>query len=352
MSAARLSLVALAFLAACDGNPFVTPVAPVTSLQPSIATLPSTSGTASAATSIERHEATVTGESDADRGSGFAFKNGQILYDAASDTFSVDNLAFDGGNVYTRDAAITARLPASVKAFRGASTYADSLTGVQIDQFSYRALYGVSRTGRGQFAIVRTGAYVPYGFGGFIYSRTGGVTLPTSGQANYSGTYTALRDANGFPLDGRKLAYVVGDMEMSIDFNDFNPDEGTTGNGSGIKGYVFNRKVYTLGGTDITGQVVSTIEEDNNLTPGQMGDLPTLVFTIGPGVLDNNGEAEGELTSTIPTSEGGVQGFEEGKYYAVLSGTNAEEVAGVIVVTSKVGDATLRETGGFLLYRP
>jgi hypothetical protein len=39
-------------------------------------------------------------------------------------------------------------------------------------------------------------------------------------------------------------------------------------------------------------------------------------------------------------------------YYGVISGTNADEVVGVIVVTSEFDGYTARETGGFILYRP
>ena len=234
--------------------------------------------------------------------------------------------------------------PAQV--YQAAATYADDQTGAQIDQFSYRALYGVSNTGRTSFAIVRTGAYIPYGFGGFIYSRNGEVVLPTQGQANYTGGYAGLRDYNG--RGGMDM--VTGDMEMSIDFNDFNPDESATGNGAGIQGSVTNRRVFDLNGNDITGAVLAEINADKN-PDVDLTELPTLLFRVGPGVLDNNGEAEGTLGSSI-NSNGSVELFEDGKYYAVISGENADEVAGVIVVTSTVDGVTVRETGGFILYRP
>ena len=215
-----------------------------------------------------------------------------------------------------------------------------------IDQFTYRALYGVSKTGRTSFAIVRTGAYVPYGFGGFIYSRNGGVVLPTSGQAKYTGTYAGLRDFNN--QGGMQIT--SGNMQMSIDFNDFNAAESSTGNGAGIQGYVTNRKVFDLAGNDITAQVLAGINADKNPN-APLTALPTLIFKVGPGVLDNNGEAEGQVSNTI-TSNGTPQVFESGKYYAVISGNNADEVAGVIVVTSTIASIQTRETGGFILYRP
>ena len=347
MLAIRTGFMALLLLAACDGNPFPDGGGGGTDPDPdpdprnaSVSTLPGTTNP-SARSGITRSEARVTTAGAEDYGNGFAEG---YTYNAADDTFSVDNLAFDGANVYTRSASVPDLGPAQV--YQAAATYADDQTGAQIDQFSYRALYGVSNTGRTSFAIVRTGAYIPYGFGGFIYSRNGEVVLPTQGQANYTGGYAGLRDYNG--RGGMDM--VTGDMEMSIDFNDFNPDESATGNGAGIQGQVTNRRVFDLNGNDITGAVLAEINADKN-PDVDLTELPTLLFRVGPGVLDNNGEAEGTLGSSI-NSNGSVELFEDGKYYAVISGENADEVAGVIVVTSTVDGVTVRETGGFILYRP
>ena len=335
-------------LAACGGNPFPDDgsggVDPDTS-NSSVSTLPGTNRPTSGGDITRTEEKgkgpNVDGSAPDVIGNGFAEG---FSYDEAADTFTVDNLAFDGGNVYKRSASVPNMGPAQV--YAGAGTFPDTQTGALIDQFSYRALYGVSTTGRTSFAIVRTGAYVGYGFGGFIYSRDGGVTLPTSGQANYTGEYAGLRDFNG--KGGMQM--VSGDMEMSIDFNDFNPDESPTGNGAGITGYVTNRRIFDLSGNDITASVLAEINADKN-PDFDLTELPTLVFKVGPGVLDDNGEAEGQLDSTI-IANGAAEGFEDGKYYAVIAGDDADEVAGIIVVTSDVGGITVRETGGFILYRP
>ena len=303
---------------------------------------------------MERHEKHNTGTDGTTTvaGNGFAFKNGKINYDGTADTFTVDNLAFDGANVYQHTNVGSDMGPDAgpARVFKADSTYADDQTGVLIDQFSYRALYGQSDSGKTHFAIVRTGAYSNYGFGGFIYGRTGGVTLPTGGQAQYNGTYGGLRDST---VGG--LQYTSGDMQMSIDFNDFNPDESATGNGAGIQGYVTNRHIFDLSGNDITSAVLDGINTDK--TPlTDLTELPTLAFMVGPGVLDNNGEAQGDLNSIIVVKGSGgggtIQQLEGGKYYAVVSGPNADEVAGVIVVVSTVAGIDYRETGGFILYRP
>lgn len=333
MSAVRFSMMALALLAACDGNPFIEPE-PEPEDTSSVSTL---SGSVSSSGSVTRSEVRNEGPGGVTVvGNGFAEG---IEYDEATDTFTVDNLAFDGGNVYARDTKVPTLGPAKV--FSASSTYADSQTGAVIDQFAYRALYGVSKTGKTSFAIVRTGAYIPYGFGGFVYSRNGSVTLPTSGQAKYTGDYAGIRD-----FDGRGgLQYTSGEMTVAIDFNDFNASESPTGNGAGVYGFVEDRRVYDMNGRDITDQVVAQVNED--LSPDvAITELPALVFTVGPGALDNNGEIEQGVTSSV-----GGQLYESGAYYAVISGSDASEIVGVIVVTSPSDTATARETGGFILYQ-
>jgi hypothetical protein len=62
--------------------------------------------------------------------------------------------------------------------------------------------------------------------------------------------------------------------------------------------------------------------------------------------LDNNGEIQGGVGSVV---DGSV--FESGEYYAVLAGTNSSEVVGIVVLTSTSSTTTVRETGGFILYR-
>jgi hypothetical protein len=264
-----------------------------------------------------------------------------FVYDAASDTFTVDNLAFDGGNTYTRSPTIPDLGAAQV--YEAASTYEDPVTGANIDQLSYRALYGVSRTGQTSFAIVRTGSYRSYGFGGFVFSRKGSVVLPTQGQVQFTGAYQGMRDFDG----AGGLQYTTGDMQVDIDFNDFNPNEGV--GGKAVKGIVENRKIFDLDGNDITTAVLAGINADKSAS---LTELPALLFDVGPGNMDLNGELEGQLNNSFRDDNGDVQNFEAGKYYAMISGTNANEMVGIVVVTSNIDSVTARETGGFILYRP
>lgn len=265
-------------------------------------------------------------------GDGNGYAEG-FAYDGATDTFTVDNIAFDGDSGYTvvRDIAGNRLGMGPFSVFEAEATVVDGLTSTDIDQLTYRALYAVGPDGNTSIAIVRSAAYVNYGFGGFIYQREGGVTLPTSGQALYTGTnnYGGLRDFNG----QGGLEYVRGDAEVTIDFADFNT-------GSGVRGVIKNRRIFDMNGVEQTQAILAAMG-------GGLAILPELRFLIDDGVLDANGELTGEVFST----SGGI--FTEGNYYAVLSGDNAETITGVIVVTGDDprGDYTVRETGGFFAVR-
>jgi len=343
MASYKTMMMACLLLAACDGNPFVTeePVTdPGTDGGGGIVSdrvLPPGTTSPSRSTSIFRREPTE--EDGGAVGDGYV---ADVAYDSGTDTFTVDGLAFDGGNVYSRDDRVGSLGPFAV--YEAASTYADDVTGTPISQFGHRALYGVSTSGNTEFAVVRTGAYVPYGYGGFVYQRNGTVTLPTSGQAHYEGDYAAVRDFSG--TGG--IEYSDGDMVINIDFNDFNE-------GAAVAGQVTNRAIYDINGTDITSDVIDALNVDNesNLTV-----LPTLVFSVGPNALDANGELTGELTSSFTGSDGAAVAYEEGNYYAVISGDatagGEDEIVGVIVVEAtdpRYEGVTVRETGGFILYR-
>ncbi|MEX5727235.1 hypothetical protein Ga0609869_000588 [Rhodovulum iodosum] len=289
--------------------------------------------------SLFRYEPLGDGET---AGSGYARA---ISYDAENDEFFVDNLGFDGDNVYTRDNLVGSLGPYAV--YENSESFDDPVTGAPIAQFAHKALYGVSTNTDAdgnpttQFAIVRTGSYIEYGFGGYVYQRNGGVTLPDTGQAQYTGAYAALRDFNN--LGG--LEYATGDMTMAIDFEDFDA-------GDAVRGEVYNRRVFDDEGNDITIDVVTALEDKYGL---DYTGLPVIRFVISPDALDTNGELTGSVRSFVQTNSGSAEVYEDGNYYAVLSGDNAEEVVGIIAVTAedpRAEGVTVRETGGFILYRP
>jgi len=344
MNSIKTFLVACLLLAACDGNPFITeelpPVDPGTGPGTGIDSdrvLPPGTTSPTRSSGIFRREPTQAQGGSV--GDGYV---GDVAYDISSDTFTVDGLAFDGGNVYQRDNQVGSLGPFAV--YEADTVFFDNVTGTPISQFGHRAIYGVSSSGNTEFAVVRTGAYIPYGFGGFVYQRNGSVTLPTSGQASYAGDYAGIRD---FDRAGG-IEYSQGAMTIAIDFNDFNE-------GSAVAGQVTNRAIFDVNGTDITSSVLAALNLDNT---SSLTALPTLLFVVQPGVLDANGEMTGGLSSTVTGPDGAATVYEQGNYYAVISGDatqgGQDEVVGIIVVEAqdpRFDGVTVRETGGFILYR-
>lgn len=287
-----------------------------------------------------------------------------ISYDSGADTFTVDNLAFDGLNTYQRSGQAGSISPyASLngyKVFEAEVTVPDFLTGNPVDQIvPYHAIYGESTTTvsvngvpqpRTKFAIVRTGGYGDYGFGGFVYARNGGVTLPPAaqtGQAIFAGKYAGMRIYNG----RSGLEFTQADMQVSIDFGDFNSNDA-------IDGRIYNR---TIVGSDGSAVAVGNQAEDLGQLP-----LPDLRFVIQAGVdsLNDAGEIAGTLKSVRPANPGYTDGptdpYESGYYYGVLAGDlnsgAGGELVGVIVIKSddpRIGQTGVQaqETGGFILVR-
>lgn len=336
-----IALAAVAAIASCSTNPFVDPAKVPSG---SVATLPGTDNP-TAKKALERVEPTQE-QGGANLGDGYAQ---DITFDPKTNSFTVDNLAFDGANIYRLPATQPGGGALPYTVYESTDVVQDSVTGAPINQLTHRLLAGVSKTGRTEFAIVRTGDYLGYGFGGFVMKRHDGVTLPTEGQANYKGDYAGLRDFNG--IGG--LEYTTGKMSIDIDFSDFNA-------GDAVKGSIENRQIFDRFGNNITPQVLAAMDakyDKNDIAPPSSA-LPTLVFRIGPGAIDKNGELNGLLDSQVIDYNGdvpAVAAFETGKYYAMISGSGADEVVGIVVVTSadaRLGGVTARETGGFILYRP
>lgn len=351
MTRTTAPLLLLMMLAACgDGQPFfaddeetTTPVEveeEVEEVDPSDVLNTGTVRAPIAANFVARGDITRREASDED---GFSGLLASATYNAANDTFLVDGLGFDGANTYTRDAAIPQL--GSYSVYEAELETPDALSGAPVNQIDpYQLVFGTSQnslaTGepRTSFAIVRTGGYVQYGFGGYIYERTGDVVIPSAGQAVYSGDYVGVRvfDARG------GLEFTRGTAEVAIDFADFN------GNNA-VRGSISDREAFAEDGTPIpvngTDQLV----------------LPQLRFIIRSGGTDiqANGELSGGLTSFTQGDGGALEVYEEGNYYAVIAGdaTNAAdggEIVGIIVVESqdsRYEGVTAQETGGFIAYR-
>lgn len=360
MAKRLLSIAALCLLTACSSsNPFMeddtddgtgTGTGTDTGTDPidSDRSLPPGTTSPSPVTSIVRYE-----DID-DMGGGYA-RN--IKYHSASDEFEVDNLAFDGDNRYSRGTAVSSLGPFAV--YEGDATTTDPVTGQVINTLNYRAIYGVSSSGQTEFAIVRTGSYRDYGFGGFIYQRNQNdaagnpvsLVLPTEGDAMYQGAYAGTRVFAG--AAGQE--FVTGDATITVDFKDFNDDK------RGVALYVNNRRLYDSAGNDITAAYLAAIQASST-TKTVIHDrngagvevLPDIVPVISPAIGDANGELLGDVSTITSFSDGTSETLDEGKYYAVMSGTNAEEIVGVLVMESddaRLENVTVQETGGFIVYR-
>ncbi|NEX47768.1 hypothetical protein [Pseudotabrizicola algicola] len=337
----------------CGGNPLAgTPCPDPTPPDPTPTPpedgpggLPGTE-TPSAATPIIRYE-----DVSDDTGNGYAQG---FTFNAADNTYTVDNLAFDGGNDYRKRLGQPVDRLGGYEVYEAAAEVRDPQTGALIPQFEHKLLAGVSRSGRTEFAIVRTGAYRGYGFGGFVMKRNDNFVRPPNppsgaNQAAYSGNYAAVRDFDG----ASGLEYATGAMTIAIDFNDFN-------RGDAVKGTVSNRQIFDANGTNITARVLEAMDAkfDRDDKAPATRELPTLVFAVGPGAINANGEIGGLLDSSVIDYNGDrarVVTYEAGKYYGVVSGPNADEVVGVIVIEAedpRIDGVTVRETGGFILYRP
>lgn len=284
--------------------------------------------------------------SEAENGEGGGFVT-EVTYNAASDSFTVDNIVFDGDRPYQRQDGFDSL--AGYALYASVGTPDDDLvvrdpvivprTGETVDQFDYRAIYGVSRDQvrvdgrlqpRSRFAIVRTGSYRSYGFGGFLYERNGGVELPQGGQAVFSGDYAGMRVFAG----AGSLKYTSGDVEIAVDFDNFN-------SGVGVRGVIDNRQFF-----DSSGNALALGGGDETLV------APTL-FDVGPGALRNNGEIGGTLSSRRALKGGKVETYESGTYLGIIGG-EAEEIVGIVVIDSedpRFDDVTARETGGFIVHR-
>jgi hypothetical protein len=276
---------------------------------------------------------------EADNGTGGLVTS--VTYIPKDDEFIIDNLGFDGANVYKRDNQVGTLKSYAV--YEADTITFDSLTGEPIDQIGlYRAIVGVSKNSedgeaRSSFAIVRTGGYEGYGFGGFIYERNGEVTLPNAGQARFAGDYAGIRVFSA----GGGLEFTRGDMTIDIDFRDFNANDA-------VKGRVFNREAFEPDGTPII------------LGAGGL-QLPSLQFTIveGTATLTENGELSGTLNNTIVNEQGVLEEYETGTYYGIIGGDmtaagDGGELVGIFVVESedpRYENITVQETGGFILYR-
>ena len=271
-----------------------------------------------------------------------------MRYDSATDTFIVDNLPFDGNSPanedvssYTRDDVVGQLGGYAI--YENVIVVQDPQSDADIRQSNNKAIYGISQSGQLEFAIVRTGSYTDYGFGGYIYQRSAtdktgeavALVLPTSGQAIYTGKVTGLRDNS----EVAQLEYSTGDLTVAIDFDD-----------PGVRGSVTNRKIFDLDGREVTAAYIDAINSRFNAS---LTEIPDMTLAVSADSLDKNGEISTTISSQYLTASG-IRQLDQGHFYAIIGGKNADEMVGVIVVESEdpvTSGSTTRDTGGFIIYR-
>ena len=325
----------------------------------------------------------------------------EFIINETDDTLQIDNLAFDGLNVYTRGAAVPAGQGGAklsdigtVAVYHGDVVTPDFLTEKPVGQQDpYVALYDESDViimadippdatpeeiaaiqaaarPRSSVVAVRTGAYTGFGFGGFGYDRAGDTVIATSGQATFNGDYGGLRVIDKYS----ELLVVEGDIAIDIDFDDFN-------SGAGLKGAISNRQAYladgraypTFTGVDRRNIVDSEYDAqiaalDSDLTDSDPEDyrfgivqLPNVAFVVRGGgeTIKSNGELSGEVRNYIVDPQSGTTKiYEDGFYYAIIAGDTTQddggEVAGIVKFESpdsRFLDVTSQETGVFIAKR-
>ncbi|WP_372893731.1 hypothetical protein [Rhodosalinus sp.] len=280
-----------------------------------------------------------------ERGDGFAEAPN---YNADDDTFEVDNLPFDGDNVYDRDDQVASLGPPGgtgpFAVYENPQTLTDPVSGEEIQQVPNKLLFQRSDSGLTEVVVVRSAGYAnEFGFGGWAYQRNGGVELPQTLQATFTGDYAALRD-----FDTRAgLEYATGMIELDVDWEDFNG----TSTENAIKGSITDRRIFDVAGNDITQQWLDALGEEADRPFDQ---LPTVNVVIAPGTIDQNGEISTAVASGYVDGEGEVQEYEAGALNAILAGDVPDEIVGIVEMESDdliAGDGNVRETGGFIADR-
>jgi hypothetical protein len=241
-----------------------------------------------------------------------------IAYDPDSDTLTLNNIPFDDpDNAYERIR--------TEKFTNGFDAY-QSAPALGTNEIQYFAVFRRSDSGLTQVAAAGTTAYIEFGYGGAGAQRLGGgtPTLPNNGIYSYSGEYAGVRtNLNAGPSGENVVTYVTGDVELAVDFDDFD-DTGTIG------GFVTNRALY-----NDAGQPIGALDGFISLQDS------TIDFTTATVVTANASEVVG----------GDV--VRSGNWEGVLAGPGGSEVAGILFVEGATGNNNngIREVGGFIAER-
>lgn len=205
----------------------------------------------------------------------------------------------------------------------------DPIDGDPIPQLDYLAVHQESANGLTYVTIVASSAPDRHGLDGFVFGRNGGVTLPTTDQARYEGTYAGLRTFE----EETRIETISADIVVTIDFENLN------------SAGAFTFSVTNRVATPETGPTFA---------------LPDFGGFAENFALDNQGEFEAEGETGVQnsasfdpdsgewtTTEGGISAG-AGTIHGVLAGSNAQTIAGVLVLEGGdyiIGDIFLDADG-------
>ena len=175
----------------------------------------------------------------------------RFVYDAGSDTLQINNLPFDLTGLYVREP----KFDRSVTRPGGViDTYLGFIN--ESGDEDYVALVRRSDSGDTEAAVIGTGGYLNFGYGGTVYRANGSTNMPNSGEAVYEGGYAGVRvyDVGG-------LGYSDGYVRLRVDFEDFDVTRA-------VDGTISNRRAYDSDGNflgDLPFLSIATAELDGNL---------------------------------------------------------------------------------------
>lgn len=240
-----------------------------------------------------------------------------ISYDPGSDTLTLNNIPFDDpDNAYER---------IGTEQFNNGFDAYQSAPAAGTNEIQYFAVFRRSDSGLTQVAAAGTTAYLDFGYGGAGAQRLGATpSLPANGIYSYSGEYAGVRTSLNAGVNGENVVnYVTGDVELAVDFDDFD-DTGTIG------GFVTNRALY-----NDAGQPIGALDGFISLQD------TTIDFATATTVTADASEVVG----------GNI--VRSGSWEGVLAGPGGTEVAGILFVEGATGNANngIREVGGFIAER-
>lgn len=228
----------------------------------------------------------------------------RFTYNSATDVVTINNLPFDLGGTYSRNAAL------DQDGFRAYVNDAGDET--------YVALFSADLANNVAAGVVGTDGYLEFGYGGTMYTSTG-ASLPSAGEATFEGQYAGIRVYEG---DTTQLGFSRGTARLRMDFDDFD----------------------VVGAIDVLITDRTAYDNSNTL----IGDLPYLSgqTTQHDGIRIKSTN----VTEVYPDSSTGGTGTLEGIFGGTVGAGLGGQIAGVVVITSpdQASGLNVMERGAFI----